>query len=298
MRIQNRKHGASGFLLPTLPRKRGRGRARSKRHQGKSGYTPPMTFPPDSPLVDQVRPSPNHQPRRGGARPDILLLHYTGMATTQAALERLCDPAAQVSSHYLVFEDGRVFQLVPESRRAFHAGESAWEGSTDINSRSIGIEIGNKGHDFGCPEFPEAQIAVVIALCRDIVARWNIAPWRVLAHSDVAPSRKRDPGERFPWVRLAAAGVGLWVEPAAIAEGKVLAAADHGEEVARLQQLLADFGYGITPSGNYDTATQDIVAAFQRHFRPARIDGIADLSTIRTLEMLVAERKRRASLRA
>ena len=260
--------------------------------------TRPMTFPPDSLLVDQVRASPNHQPRRGVARPDILLLHYTGMATTQAALERLCDPAAEVSSHYVVFEDGRIVQLVPESRRAFHAGESAWEGSTDINSRSIGIEIGNKGHDFGCPEFPEAQIAAVIALCRDIVARWAIAPWHVLAHSDVAPSRKRDPGEAFPWARLAAAGVGLWVEPAAIAKGEALNPGDHGEDVAALQELLADYGYGITPNGDFDTVTQDIVAAFQRHFRPARVDGIADVSTLRTLEMLLATREQRASLRA
>jgi N-acetylmuramoyl-L-alanine amidase len=208
------------------------------------------------------------------------------MATTQAALERLCDPAAAVSSHYLVFEDGRVVQLVPEGRRAFHAGESAWEGSTDINSRSIGIEIGNKGHDYGCPEFPEVQIAAVIALCRDIVARWSIAPRRVLGHSDVAPLRKRDPGEAFPWARLAAAGVGLWVEPAAIEDGRALRPGDRGEEVARLQRRLAEYGYGITPSGDYDAATQEIVAAFQRHFRPARVDGIADASTMRTLEAL------------
>ncbi len=250
-----------------------------------------MTFPPDSHLVDHVRPSPNHQPRRGVARPDILLLHYTGMATTRAALERLCDPAAEVSSHYVVFEDGRVFQLVPESRRAFHAGESAWEGSTDINSRSIGIEIGNKGHDFGCPEFPEVQMAAVIALCRDIVARWGIAPQHVLAHSDVAPLRKRDPGEVFPWARLAAAGVGLWVEPAPIEDGRALRPGDRGEEVASLQRRLAEYGYGVTPSGDYDAATQEIVAAFQRHFRPARVDGVADASTMQTLERLLAEQK-------
>jgi N-acetylmuramoyl-L-alanine amidase len=251
-----------------------------------------MTFPPDSPLVEQVRPSPNHQPRRGVDRPDILLLHYTGMATTQAALERLCDPTAKVSSHYLVFEDGRVFQLVPESRRAFHAGESAWEGSTDINSRSIGIEIGNTGHDYGCPAFPDVQIQAVIGLCRDIVARWGIAPWHVLAHSDVAPLRKRDPGESFPWARLAAAGVGLWVEPAAMEDGQTLRPGDRGEEVARLQRRLAAYGYGITASGQYDAETQEIVAAFQRHFRPGQVDGIADVSTMRTLEALHERRGR------
>jgi N-acetylmuramoyl-L-alanine amidase len=247
-----------------------------------------MTFPPDSPLVAEIRPSPNHEPRKGVTRPDILLLHYTGMKTTQAALERLCDPGPRVSSHYLVFEDGRIFQLVPEARRAYHAGASHWEGSTDINSRSVGIEIGNQGHDWGCPPFPDAQIERVIALCRDIVARWSIAPWRVLAHSDIAPNRKRDPGEVFPWRALAEAGVGAFVEPEPIARGGALCPGDHGEAVARLQRLLADYGYGITASGHYDSATHEVVTAFQRHFRTARVDGIADVSTVRTLEKLVA----------
>ncbi len=249
-----------------------------------------MTFPPDSPLVDEVRPSPNHQPRRGVARPDILLLHYTGMKTTQAALERLTDPGARVSSHYLVFEDARIVQLVPEARRAYHAGMSSWEGTTDINSRSIGIEIGNPGHDFGCPAFPDRQIEAVIALCRDILARWPIAPHRVLAHSDVAPLRKRDPGEVFPWRRLAAAGVGLGVDPAPIDRGPALCPGDQGEGVARLQRMLADYGYGITANGRYDDATHEIVVAFQRHFRPARVDGIADVSTLRTLERVLETR--------
>jgi N-acetylmuramoyl-L-alanine amidase len=249
-----------------------------------------MSFPPDSPLVDQVCPSPNHEPRKGVARPDILLLHYTGMKTTQAALERLCDPGPRVSSHYLVFEDGRIVQLVPEARRAYHAGESSWEGTSDINSRSVGIEIGNQGHDFGSPDFPDPQIERLIALCHDIVARWSIGPWRVLGHSDVAPHRKRDPGEHFPWRRLAAAGVGAFVEPAPIERGRALGPGDHGHEVARLQRALARYGYGITPSGSYDTRTHEVVAAFQRHFRPARVDGIADGSTIKTLETLLAGR--------
>src|SRR5262249_61093264 len=120
-----------------------------------------MSFPPDSPIVAEVHPSPNHEPRYGVARPDILLLHYTGMRTTQGALERLCDPQARVSSHYLVFEDGRILQLVPEARRAYPAGQASRGGTTDINSRSIGIEIGNQGHDYGCPTFPEPQIAAV-----------------------------------------------------------------------------------------------------------------------------------------
>jgi N-acetylmuramoyl-L-alanine amidase len=249
-----------------------------------------MTFPPDSRFVDEICPSPNHEPRRDVARPDILLLHYTGMSTTQAALERLCDPNARVSSHYLVFEDGRIIQLVPESRRAYHAGESSWERTTDINSRSIGIEIGNQGHDAGCPAFPDTQITAVIALCRDIVTRCSITPRHVLAHSDVAPLRKRDPGEGFPWARLAAAGVGLWVEPAPIETGNALRPGDRGDKVAHLQRRLADYGYGITASGQYDDLTQEIVAAFQRHFRPARVDGVADGSTVLTLDKLLAER--------
>jgi N-acetylmuramoyl-L-alanine amidase len=250
-----------------------------------------MSFPPDSPLVARVFASPNHEPRVGVARPDILLLHYTGMKTTQAALERLCDPGPRVSSHYLVFEDGRIFQLVPESRRAYHAGASSWEGTTDINSRSVGIEIGNRGHDFDCPEYPDAQIAAVIALCRDILARWPIAPCRVLAHSDVAPARKRDPGEVFPWRRLAEAGVGLWIEPEPIAGGATLRPGDEGEEVANLQRALADYGYGLAADGSYDAAMQEVVTAFQRHFRPARVDGIADASTMRTLQRLIAKKK-------
>jgi N-acetylmuramoyl-L-alanine amidase len=249
-----------------------------------------MSFRPDSPLVDSVVPSPNHEARNGVARPDILLLHYTGMKSTEAALARLCDPVARVSSHYLVFEDGRVVQLVPEVRRAYHAGESAWEGTTDINSRSIGIEIGNQGHDYGCPEFPPMQVAAVIALAHDIVARCAIARCRVLAHSDVAPARKRDPGERFPWPRLAVAGVGLWVPPAPICSGATVEPGDRGAEVADLQRALADYGYGVAPTGHYDAATQEVVAAFQRHFRPARVDGIADVSTVATLRKLLAKR--------
>ena len=249
-----------------------------------------MSFRPDSPLVARVVASPNHEARRDVTQPDILLLHYTGMTTTQAALERLCDPAARVSSHYLVFEDGRILQLVSESERAFHAGESSWEGTRDINSRSIGIEIGNPGHDEGCPEFPAAQIEAVIALSRDILRRRPIAPFRVLAHSDVAPARKRDPGERFPWARLAAAGVGLWVEPEPVASGAALKPGDRGEKVVDLQRALADYGYGVTLSGLYDAATEEVVTAFQRHFRPAQVDGIADISTAATLKKLRARR--------
>jgi N-acetylmuramoyl-L-alanine amidase len=244
-----------------------------------------MTFPADSSLVADLVPSPNHEPRRAAI--DILLLHYTGMASTDAALERLTSIDAKVSSHYLVRENGGIVQLVAEARRAFHAGASSWEGTTDINSRSIGIEIANAGHDFGCPPFPGVQIAAVIALTRDIISRHAVRADRVLAHSDVAPGRKRDPGELFPWPRLAAAGVGLWVTPHPVIAGEPLTS---GETVRGLQSALARYGYGVAVTGIFDDATREVVAAFQRHFRPARVDGIADRSTVETLDALLAAR--------
>ena len=235
----------------------------------------------------EPHPSPNHGERKDGPI-DILLLHYTGMPDADQALAWLCDPRSEVSGHYFVFEDGRVLALVPEERRAWHAGRSRWGDVTDINSRSIGIEIANPGHPGGMPDYPEAQIEALIALCRDIIGRHPIPAHRVLAHSDVAPGRKLDPGERFPWPRLAAAGLGHWVEPEPIAvDGWALHVGDSGAQVEGLQQMLALYGYGIGISGSLDRQTQDAVAAFQRHFRPARVDGVADSSTIETLQKLI-----------
>jgi N-acetylmuramoyl-L-alanine amidase len=247
-----------------------------------------MTFTAESPTVARVVPSPNHDQRRSTI--DMILVHYTGMQTAEAALARLTDPAAKVSSHHLVYEDGRIEQLVPEARRAWHAGVASWEGTSDVNSRSIGIEIVNPGHDFGYRDFPHAQIDAVIALCRDLVARHVIRADRVLAHSDVAPARKQDPGERFPWARLAAMGVGLWVDPAPLGRGILVAPGDRNEQVARLQSRLADYGYGVEATGEYDEQTRIIVGAFQRHFRPAQVSGIADHSTVDTLMRLLAAR--------
>jgi N-acetylmuramoyl-L-alanine amidase len=244
-----------------------------------------IDFKPDSEFVRSVVPSPNHDARTTPI--DILLLHYTGMQSGEGACKRLCETDSKVSAHYLVYEDGRIDQLVPEARRAWHAGISSWKGETDINSRSIGIEIVNPGHEFGYRDFPAAQIEAVIALCRDILRRHSIPPDRVLAHSDVAPGRKQDPGERFPWGRLAASGIGLWIAPTAISEGNALVPTQRGEDITMLQTMLAKFGYAAELTGLYDEATRDIVTAFQRHFRPARVDGVADRSTIETLRELL-----------
>lgn len=233
-------------------------------------------------------PSPNFGERAGGRTPDIILLHYTGMETAEGALKWLRAPESQVSCHYFVHEDGRVEQLVREADRAWHAGKSFWKGEVDINSASIGIEIANAGHPGGLPDFPEKQIEAVIQLCLDCGKRWDIAPERVLAHSDVAPIRKVDPGENFPWDRLFAAGVGHWVAPSAIAGGRFFQRGDAGQPVEALQTMLSLYGYATEIDGIFSDKTEGAVAAFQRHFRPQKVDGIADFSTIDTLHRLLS----------
>jgi N-acetylmuramoyl-L-alanine amidase len=221
----------------------------------------------------------------------MLVLHYTGMPDNEAALRLLCNPPSEVSAHYVVLEDGHTVQLVAESRRAWHAGVSSWAGETDINSCSIGIEIANPGHDHGYPDFPKRQIAAVIALCRSILTRYPIAPERVLAHSDVAPTRKRDPGEKFPWKALADSGIGLWVKPAPIAADQpIFVLGESSPSIEEAQHLLARYGYAITPNDYLDAIARDAVAAFQRHFRPQRVDGVVDVSTTQTLKALIAAR--------
>jgi N-acetylmuramoyl-L-alanine amidase len=201
-------------------------------------------------------PSPNHDARPAGGAVDILVLHYTGMKTADEALARLCDPAAKVSAHYTIGRDGRVYVHVPEDRRAWHAGVSWWAGETNVNARSIGIELVNPGHEFGYEPFPDAQIAALIDLAQGILSRHPIPPARVVGHSDVAPARKQDPGELFPWAHLAEYGIGLWP---ARSQGEA-AAAD-----------LARYGYGIPPYT--DVPLEAVIAGFQRHFRPAEITG-------------------------
>lgn len=224
----------------------------------------------EPPVATRERPSPNHDARPEGQPVDILLLHYTGMLSAGAALARLCDLEAKVSAHYLVEENGQVWRLVPEERRAWHAGVSYWAGARDINARSIGIELANPGHEFGYRLFPEPQMAALEALATGILARHPIPPHRVLGHSDVAPARKQDPGELFGWSRLARAGIGLWPRTGA---------AGREWSIAAWQQALARFGYEVPPSGRLDQPTRLALAAFQRHFRPARIDGKPDAET-------------------
>jgi N-acetylmuramoyl-L-alanine amidase len=244
-------------------------------------------FLPDYGRAD-IRVSPNFGQRRDGQRADMIVLHYTGMETGPSAEAWLCDPVSEVSSHYLVHEDGSVVQMVRESDRAWHAGSGSWRGRADVNSCSIGIEVANPGHAYGYPDFADAQIDAVIALCRDIAQRHSIAPERVLAHSDTAPGRKVDPGEKFPWAQLHAAGVGHYVEPSLIGGGRFLAAGERGEPVEALQSMLALYGYGVDITGTFDQTTEAVVAAFQRHFRPQRVDGVADRSTMETLHRLLA----------
>lgn len=264
----------------------------------------------DSPLA-KLFPSPNHGERKDDLRPEMLILHYTGMPSAKSALKWLCTPESSVSAHYFVYETGKILQLVPESRRAWHAGAGSWRGLDDINSRSIGIEIVNMGHEGAqvdpddprkplpvpplnlqpLPAFPKRQITAVIKLVTDICDRWGIPKQNVLAHSDIAPRRKRDPGEAFPWERLhAEAGLGLWVPPVAIRSGHFYQQGDGGAPVQALQQMLAMLGFAVPQTGQFCEETTFVVRAFQRHWRPERVDGVADFSTITTLRDVLKAR--------
>lgn len=229
-------------------------------------------------LID--RPTPNFDARH--ALPDMIILHYTGMQSGEAAIERLCDPEARVSAHYVVEEDGRIFRLAPEERRCWHAGVSTWRGQDQLNGVSIGIEIVNPGHEWGYRAFPEPQVQAVIDLVGDIRTRWTVPNDRIIGHSDVAPDRKEDPGELFPWKRLAEAGHGLWFEPAmdrVAALGPPIGPGEEGLGVVVLQAGLKRLGYGLEQTGVYDEATKLTVTAFQRHWRQDNVDGIADGET-------------------
>jgi N-acetylmuramoyl-L-alanine amidase len=230
------------------------------------------------------RPSPNFNEREGGGPVDILVMHYTGMPDAESAMKLLTTVEGKVSSHYTVDEDGTVYRHVPENMRAWQAGVSSWCGATDINSRSIGIEIVNPGHEWGYRPFPPAQIAAVIELSKGILKRWPITPARVVAHSDIAPNRKIDPGELFPWDELARNGIGRWPRADLLLSSMPpLAVGTEGEAVKQLQSDLARYGYGIEATGIYDERTLIVVSAFQRHFRRSNFDGIADPETLAIL---------------
>jgi N-acetylmuramoyl-L-alanine amidase len=213
-------------------------------------------------------PSPNQDDRPQGTPIDMLILHYTGMQSAQEAIDRLHDPVARVSSHYVVDEDGAVLRLVPEERRAWHAGVSYWRGHTELNARSIGIEIVNPGHEWGYRDFPVLQLAAVCDLCLDILSRHPVPARNVVAHSDVAPDRKEDPGERFDWRSLAENGVGLWPE-----DGSDIS------DVSDVRAALSDIGYRVAPEGAIDA----VLRAFQRHWRPEAITGEVDAGTLARL---------------
>lgn len=248
----------------------------------------------------EAHPSPNFNDRKHPV--DMLVLHYTGMETGQAALDRMCDASAEVSAHYMIWEDGRVVQLVGEDKRAWHAGVSSWNGEQDLNSRSIGIEIVNGGHDWPLsenvlPPFPSVQIEALIELCTGILGRWDIPGARIVGHSDIAPARKEDPGEHFPWDQLARAGIG--VRPLSVSDdpattdgalkdgphliGRGLGPGDDKQAVSRMQGMLAEIGYTIDENGIYDDVTEAVIRAFQRRWLQDQVTGQADL---RTLQMI------------
>lgn len=245
-----------------------------------------MILKPDSPLTHTLHPSPNVEARRNGCRPDMIILHYTGMSSAEDAIGWLANPKSKVSCHYVVDDDGRITQMVEETKRAWHAGASHWAGETDINSLSIGIEIQNPGHEHGYPEFPPAQMEAIAALCRDIVKRRGVNPERVLAHSDVAPGRKIDPGEKFDWAWLARHGVGHWVRPAPLHPAVDELLDEDEAAVTEALQLLRSYGYGIENQDRADWFAV-LIRTFQLHFRPARADGRFDTATLDTMRRLV-----------
>jgi N-acetylmuramoyl-L-alanine amidase len=235
----------------------------------------------------QKKSSPNFDQRPPGSKPRLLVLHYTGMETMDAALARLIDPRARVSAHYFITEQGEILQLVEEANRAWHAGLSHWRGKDSVNDFSIGIELVNRGHEFGYTGFPEAQMASLEELCGDIVGRHAIEPINVVGHSDVAPGRKQDPGELFDWRRLAHRGVGLWLGEQHNLHELGLKTESAKTDWAALQSQLKALGYGLPISGQADRKTRDVLTAFQRHWRPQAVSGRADSHCLEVLDALL-----------
>lgn len=239
-------------------------------------------------------PSPNYDERTLPIT--HIVLHYTGMESGMAALERMQDADAKVSAHYMIEEDGRIFKLVEEEHRAWHAGLSEWQGETNVNSCSIGIELVNGGHDYGLPDFADVQINALIALCKDIMHRQNVPSQNVIGHSDIAPQRKQDPGEKFPWMSLAAAGIGFWPVHDDVPDRRVLFIPEQRDRgVTILQTGLAYLGYCARVTGVLDSETQDVVKAFQRRYRPALVSNNVDMETMSRLRAVMEAYQSRTS---
>lgn len=229
--------------------------------------------------------------RRSAGPINMLVVHYTAMVSAEAALARLVDPAAEVSAHYLIARTGEIYQLVDEANRAWHAGVAQWGRYKDVNSRSIGIEIDNIGTDDqgAFVDFPDVQMQALGDLMRDILARHTIPARNIVGHSDVAPARKQDPGNKFPWHYFAEAGIGAWPNAVAVAASGALAIGDSGSLVRRFQQSLRRYGYGLRVDGQFGPETRAVVIAFQRHFRSAQVDGIGDSETQAILQALLRD---------
>ncbi len=226
-------------------------------------------------------PSPNHDARPDGSSIDSIVLHYTGMRSAREAIDRLRDPVAKVSSHYVVEEDGTVWRLVPEERRAWHAGVSVWREDTALNDRSVGIEIVNPGHEFGYRDFPVLQLVAACDLCLALLSRHPVPARNVVAHSDIAPDRKEDPGEKFDWEGLARNGVGLW--PAGVPDLGTGGAVRDAASLRDVRAALSDIGYRVAAEGALDPALSSVLRAFQRHWRPEAVTGQADAGTLARL---------------
>lgn len=234
-------------------------------------------------------PSPNHDARKLPIT--MLVLHYTGMESGKVALERLIAPASKVSAHYVVEEDGTIIQLVDEGRRAWHAGISSWNGITDVNSASVGIEIVNGGHDFDLPEFARPQLTSLIRLSKKIVSAYNIRESNIVGHSDIAPARKKDPGEKFPWKELAKRGVGFWPSGVKPDQRNLFERGSADRAISILQRGLAFIGYDVEVNGRLDAQTSDVLAAVQRRYRTDLINGNIDMQTVEVVTALADAKK-------
>jgi N-acetylmuramoyl-L-alanine amidase len=242
-------------------------------------------------MIIQQLPSPNFDARPEGTVIDTLVLHYTGMRSAEEALTRLCLPEAKVSAHYIIDEEGAVYQLVEDKYRAWHAGVSSWRGREGLNANSIGIELVNPGHEHGYRPFPAAQMQSVLALCARLCAYHPIEARNIIAHSDIAPARKEDPGELFDWSLLAAHNIGLWhgiIIPKILPE-QTLKIGDSGEQVVQMQSQLARYGYDTPQHGIFDRETAFVVIAFKRHFYPRNLEASWDELAERIIISLLSQ---------